>query len=185
MDRIQLIDRFEEEYVNWCGTGEIPSVCDRDSAFLLELQRERLEKKGVRMRCGIRHYDRDPVEVSGREDHPGVYREVRSVERDLEFTGEDGTQFRLKGDQLMNEIVITDEEPDAVAGQPHRCPNCGAVSDVRSLLSGCSYCGTKFVMSDLFPVVNNFWFVRDESPETFNKREKKLRLWAEPSPSTR
>lgn len=29
-------------------------------------------------------------------------------------------------------------------------------------------------MKDLFPIVNNFWFVRDDSNETIDKREKKM-----------
>ena len=38
----QIFDQFESEYMKWCETGERPSACDRDSAFLLEVQRKRL-----------------------------------------------------------------------------------------------------------------------------------------------
>ena len=37
------------------------------------------------------------------------------------------------------------------------CPNCGAVSSVSALLEGCSYCGTKFLMEDLYPKITSFY----------------------------
>ena len=163
----------ESEYMKWCETGERPSACDRDSAFLLEVQRKRLIKKAIHMHCRIKDYEPDLVEFSSKGDKFNAYHEVRSVERELEFSGEGRPQFRIKNDQLMVQVVITDEHPETLYERSYECPNCGAVSNVRSLLAGCSYCGTRFLIKDLFPVVNNFWFVRDDSNETLDKREKR------------
>ena len=38
------------------------------------------------------------------------------------------------------------------------CPNCSAISSVKSLLAGCPYCGTRFQMTDLFPKVTDFYY---------------------------
>lgn len=173
MEKRQIFDKFESEYMKWCETGERPSACDRDSAFLLEVQRKRLIKKAIHMHCRIKDYEPDLVEFSSKGDKFNAYHEVRSVERELEFSGEGRPQFRIKNDQLMVQVVITDEHPETLYERSYECPNCGAVSNVRSLLAGCSYCGTRFLIKDLFPVVNNFWFVRDDSNETLDKREKR------------
>ena len=68
MEKRQIFDKFESEYMKWCETGERPSACDRDSAFLLEVQRKRLAKKAVHMHCRIKDYEPDLIEFSSKGD---------------------------------------------------------------------------------------------------------------------
>ena len=42
-------------------------------------------------------------------------------------------------------------------------PNCGCVSSVEQLGSGCPYCKTQFRVKDLFPRVINTYFIRSDS----------------------
>ena len=174
MDSEQLFDRFCSEYTEWCETGKTPTVCDQDSAFLLEVQKERLAKKAVSMRCRIKPYPGEVKGFAGKGKKICARQLYRTVERDLEFSRGGESQFRLKNDQLMTQVVITDEHPDGLYDRPYQCPNCGNVSDVRSLLDGCDYCGTRFLMDDLFPVVNDFRFDRFDSGETLEKRDRRI-----------
>ncbi len=44
----------------------------------------------------------------------------------------------------------------------YNCPNCGAPSELKELeADGCKYCGTKFIMDDLFPRVSNYYTMLD------------------------
>ena len=54
--------------------------------------------------------------------------------------------------------VVSGAHPD---NDPANCPNCGMVSTVAGLANGCSYCGTKFQMDDLFPKVSSYYFLDD------------------------
>lgn len=174
MDNTQLFDQFVTEYTEWCETGKKPSICDQDSAFLLEIQKERLAKKAVHMRCGIKRYKSNPIALSSKGTKYNAYRVFGDIERDLEFFREGRAQLHIKNDQTMAQVVITDEQAETLLDRAYVCPNCGASSNVRKLIAGCSYCGTRFLMKDLFPIVNNFWFIRNDSSETLDKREKEM-----------
>ena len=41
--------------------------------------------------------------------------------------------------------------------ESYSCPNCGAVSTVRELLTGCPFCKTQFLMSELYPKITNYY----------------------------
>ena len=174
MKEREIFEIFEKEYMNWFDTGEAPSVCDQDSTFLLEIQKKRLAKKGIDMRCKIKDYGDELMELSDKSNRFNVFQEFKFVERNLEFIKNGEQIHQIKNDQLMVQMIITDDHPDLLQNRPYKCPNCGGMSNVGSLLAGCRYCGTRFIMKDLFPVVNNFWFVREDSNKTLDEREKKM-----------
>ena len=43
------------------------------------------------------------------------------------------------------------------------CPGCGAITTVSRLVNGCSYCGSYFLLSDLYPTITNYYFLSDFS----------------------
>lgn len=54
------------------------------------------------------------------------------------------------------------------------CPGCGATSTVKELLNGCPYCGSHFVIEDLYPIITNYYFLSDFSLS--EKESKKMIL---------
>lgn len=69
----------------------------------------------------------------------------------------------------MNENEMTGEET-------YVCPNCGAVSTIKELFVGCSYCQTRFTMSDLYPKVTNHFFLHDYGVNGGEGRRKALKF---------
>ena len=58
------------------------------------------------------------------------------------------------------------------------CPHCGAASTLGELEDGCEYCGTKFVMSELYPKVSNFFITRHEDrTERYNKNKREAAIF--------
>ena len=57
--------------------------------------------------------------------------------------------------QITINAIVTDTtvETSAVESDYYCCPFCGAISQIRELMTGCPYCQTKFQISDLFPKV--------------------------------
>lgn len=45
----------------------------------------------------------------------------------------------------------------------YTCPNCGAVSTIRQLNEGCQFCGTRFLMHDLYPKITGYYTL--ETPD--------------------
>ena len=57
------------------------------------------------------------------------------------------------------------------------CPHCGAPSTISMLQSGCKYCGTKFIMSELYPKVMNYMIhERYISERVSNKNKRDLAI---------
>ena len=54
------------------------------------------------------------------------------------------------------------------------CPNCGANVKIKELVEGCPYCNTYFKMSELYPKVSNYYFLRDYSR---TGSELKTEIW--------
>ena len=45
----------------------------------------------------------------------------------------------------------------------YTCPNCGAASTIHQLNDGCSFCGTRFLMRDLYPKITGYYTL--ETPD--------------------
>ena len=54
--------------------------------------------------------------------------------------------------------VVTGTHPD---NDPYSCPNSGVVSTIAALQNGCSYCGTRLKMDELFPKITSYYFLED------------------------
>ena len=67
--------------------------------------------------------------------------------------------------------IIDVNNSEKINNYVYACPNCSNVVRIEDLLNGCEYCNTKFLMSDLYPVVNNYYDLYDISMKKtfFNK----------------
>jgi len=68
--------------------------------------------------------------------------------------GEDNTLF-MYIESLKSENVDGSELVN--------CPNCGAPATIETIRNGCSYCGTHFEMSEMYPIVTNYFTKFDVS----------------------
>ncbi len=64
-------------------------------------------------------------------------------------------ELRFKNRMYVTVTNVNDDEE--VLKDNISCPNCGNILPVSQLVSGCSYCNTKFSISDLYPVVTNYY----------------------------
>lgn len=159
----QIYEEFAAQLCRWGRSGAAPGAGNQDIGYGLELQRKRLEK----------HHARIEYRLSQRKDRQEQVN--TAVFADLQYTNKLAwkafhreTDYYLEGrrcltardDELLY-TVITWLNGGGGGQTSYVCPNCGAISDVGALLEGCPYCQTRFFMSDLFPKVTNYYFLRD------------------------
>ncbi len=158
----QIYEEFADQLCEWAETGKTPGAGNQDLSYGLALQRARLNKHHVKME----------YRLTGRE---GRSEQIKTAAfSDLRYTNklawrayQTETGYYINGRKCLsrkeNELlytIITRLNNETVQA-PCCCPNCGAISEVSALLEGCPYCHTRFLMSDLFPKVTNFYFLPD------------------------
>ncbi|MCR4814648.1 MAG: hypothetical protein K5879_07465 [Lachnospiraceae bacterium] len=143
---------------------EIP-FADKDINYSLQLQNERLREKGIDLESKIYIRDGDTDKFfSGRTWKDAHYESTMcyngcGIKRVVKKNG----KWRYTDNKKS---VLYETVTDVVSGthpdnDPVNCPNCGMVSTAAALQDGCSYCGTKFRMDDLFPKVSSYYFLDD------------------------
>lgn len=163
-DAHNLFETFAVELAEFTKTGTAPSRGSQDVQYALELQKRRLKDKHLILkydflprghfaqRCGAAKSWHDDRYTSKMD-----YRTCR-VERKVY---QDQRKIYEKGQNAYFYQTITNVWGQRAAEEEYTCPNCGAVSPIRVLEDGCPYCGTFFKLTDLFPTVTNFYFVKD------------------------
>ena len=145
-----------------CRGKNIP-FADNDITYMLKLQHDRISKKGLELDYDI--YSRDDNKnkfIAGsnwKDTHYestvcfnscGIKRNVKKNGRKKYSDNHKSVLYETITD------VVTGTHPD---NDPFCCPNCGAISTVAGLQNGCSHCGTRFQMDDLFPKVTSYYFL--------------------------
>ncbi|MGN0617192.1 hypothetical protein [Ruminococcus flavefaciens] len=155
-----------------CNGKSIP-FADNDITYILKLQHDRLSKKGLEISYDI--YSRDDNKnkfIAGSSWKDAHYESTvcfnqSGIKRKVKQNG----MIKYKDDRKS---VLYETITDVVNGihpdnDTYCCPNCGAVSTVSGLQNGCSYCGTRFQMDDLFPKVTSYYFI-----DTFGMTKKEF-----------
>ena len=161
-----MYDRFAKELNLWYEKGITPQDCDGDTAYFLKLQKERLDKKGLKLHESVvpsKGTSYGTGKVSRKSLWYTTDMMYENVSRKLSFENENGPVYERDTEMAMYEIVA--HSPNEAQTQFIRvtCPNCGAVNSVSKLGEGCPYCGTVFQIKDLFPRVINLFFIRSNS----------------------
>lgn len=153
---------FTGELEEWSRTDKTPATGNQDIRYYLELQRERLRKRGLRMeyRFRLRGEHLDNIYSTTYKDR--IYTNKMTSSSYLQKTtfSRDGKVLYEKEDTQRFFQTITWMEQQRPE-ETYCCPNCGAVSPIKTLLDGCPYCHTRFLMSDLFPKVTGYCLVHD------------------------
>ena len=161
----QIYNEFTVQLSEWAQDGKIPDTGNQDISYGLNLQKKRLEKYHARMKYEFKERGEQPESVATFEFSNEKYRNKmawKSFRKKVNYYKEDKQCFSTEDNEHLYTIVtwLKDEE-NTGRDTTYCCPNCGAISEVNVLLECCPYCRTKFLMSDLFPKITNFYFMMD------------------------
>ena len=173
----QPYKRFVEQLSGWYGGGALPELASQDLRFSLELQRQKINSLGLDMQCSLKKTGADKTNIAGITYSDRVFTNS-IVSGNVHMTRSIGSKQHQMY-KYTNEIGLTaviqnlkgDTQPNP--SMPLCCPHCGAASTLGELEDGCEYCGTKFVMSELYPKVSNFFITRHEDRDEKSKKNKR------------
>lgn len=161
-----MYDRFAKELNLWYEKGIAPLNCDGDTAYFLKLQKNRLEKKGLKLKVNVLP-SKGTGYGTGKVSRKSLWYTTdmvyENVSRKLSFEKENIPVHERETEMTMYEMIVHSPEEAQTRNIRMTCPNCGAVNSVAALGEGCPYCGTAFRIKDLFPRVVNLFFVRNNS----------------------
>ncbi len=160
-----MFETFAVEFKEFTQTGRLPNSCDQDMKYCLELQRERQKEKGLIMKYEFvprGHFAESGGIGRGFEDERYKTRmEYRTCRWERTLYKGKKKIFQSKENTLFYQMITDTQDSQLAKEDNYVCPNCGAISKVRELINGCSYCGTFFEMEDLFPKTTNFFMIKD------------------------
>lgn len=157
-DSKEILKEFIEELnSSSISKGEYPKLASADLKYTAMLQGNRLREKNADI-----HYDYI-TEPATRAVAFKLDKDTRYITRFPFYMMNSTTEYSVAGKVkkrdkrektfFANVVWLLDQNRD----ESYCCPNCGAVSTVRTLIMGCPFCKTKFLMSDLFPSVTNYY----------------------------
>lgn len=160
----QIFESFIAQFTDFGNkNSEVNSL---DMRYVFDLQKQRLAEKNLKLRYTFQnenfHNASAPSGWSNDEYQNLVV--YRSFEIIKEFFVNSSRKFRKKKKEFFYAVVthMNNEQSDKTAC----CPSCGAIHSIKTLLhEGCPNCRTRFVMSDIFPKVTNYFSAKDYSEE--------------------
>ncbi len=164
-------DRFCVQLQNWSKGGEKPALADQDTAYYLLLLEDRLRRKGLNYQLELERTEEDaPSARCFAGEHYSNQWEFASVRKRVVYTKHGRILYRKKSDQTLYQMTTSADTPEEIGEKPCTCPNCGAVTRTADLVKGCPYCQARFQMSELFPKVTNFYFIRMDSQRSLKQK---------------
>lgn len=168
-----LLDRMAVKLSDWAKNGETPDIASSDVAYALNLQKKRLEQKNLTTEIELLPCETYMQDAGKWQDQKYTNtQKFHLCTRQQSYYRNGKRIHQMKQDCTLYTINTMANYSDAVENDSYSCPSCGAVSIVKQLREECPYCKTKFMMSDLFPKVTNFYFL-----ENFKLKENKLRMF--------
>ena len=167
-----LFEDFAISMEEYTETGKTPAEGDQDIQYALELQDGRLQKKNLTMKYKFVPRGHVPMgrenNQSWSDEHYTSTLQSRTCKMDRSFFR--GTKKAYKSSKNINFLqTITDvNTPQFIWDDVYNCPDCGVATTIDELQKGCPYCGARFKISDIFPKVSNYYFLKDP---TFTKEE--------------
>lgn len=161
----QLFDEFAKQLCEWGESGKAPAAGNQDIAFALGLQKKRLDKHQAKMEYKFKTRENVTGNFSNVAFADAKYtikQASRNYNKEVTYYREGRKCLSFKENERMINFItwLNQSETEDVAKETYCCPNCGAISEIGLLLEGCSYCNTRFLMSDLFPKVTHFYFLK-------------------------
>ncbi len=168
---------FVRQMSDWYNKGELPELAGQDLRFTLELQRQKLESLGLDMQCNIKSEGSTRTNVGGVSFSDRIFTNSiigGNMNLTRSIGGNQNSIYKNTTDIGLSTVIQnlkTDVQPSA--SMPLCCPHCGAPSTLGELESGCKYCGSHFLMSELYPKVMNFFVSENEDKTKKNAKNKR------------
>lgn len=160
-----IFENFALDLNGFADTGSYPPDASQDVKYGLELQHKRLKDKKLKMKYGI--VPRGLLQSGAghgkqwSDDRYICRMEYRTCCLSRSIYRENKKVYEKDQNSVFYQMITNVQDPSAVADELYSCPNCGAVSKIALLQSGCPYCGTFFEMNELYPKVTNYFFIKD------------------------
>ena len=155
-----MLDRFISQ-LNTPSEKADPDEASADLKYTRALQRERLRQKGLTVSVDYsKDYNKMIKGIAWKMDVDTRYVTripFHAVNAKIGYSI-DG-KLKKKIDEKQNLYAYSiwlNGQTDA----NYVCPNCGAATRVSKLTDGCEYCGTRFLMHELFPKITNFYTLK-------------------------
>lgn len=172
-----MFERFAVNLEEYTRTGEAPKGGDQDIRYALKLQKERLQNKRLSMQYSFTprgHFaDKDLDCRRWSDAHYTSQMKVRSCAMERTIFKNGKKEYANRKNTSFYQTITDVNTPQLAENDTYNCPSCGGVSTFATLQTGCPYCGTCFRMSDIFPVVSNYYFLEDMG---LTEEEYKARL---------
>ncbi len=165
-----LFKRFLNEIRFWYRTGKEPKSANQDMKYYLDLQEKRLQEHNLKVQVSFEpegevysaHEVLSTIPVLNSIDHLSRFKQstyFQSGNQTITYYREDRQIYRKEKFLTLYQVILDPEPGDRhVGGTTYVCPNCGAISTLETLQAqGCTYCGTRYVMKDLYPKVTNYY----------------------------
>ena len=173
----QIYEEFTSELCSWPETGLAPAAGNQDIVYGLNLEKKRLEKYGLRMTYELLPREDGKIHMLDLSIEDSRYRNrmvSESFWRKVSFYRENRKCLAIKDKELLYTIITRLEDMDAE--DSYCCPNCGAISGIKELQEGCPYCHTRFLITDLFPKVTNYYYLMEIGMEE-KEGKSSIRKW--------
>lgn len=151
-------------HLNTADNESYPKEASIDLKYTAELQRKRLRSKNAHIKTEYEFDKRNIRGVAWKLDKDTRYitrMPFYLLNTKSEYFVNERLKKRHKEEQTLysQTIWLKDQKINA----SYCCPNCGAVSSTSKLIHGCPQCRTKFLMSDLFPKITNYYTLKKEN----------------------
>lgn len=160
-----LFEDFAISLEEYAKTGKAPVEGDQDIQYGLELQDERLQKKGLTMKYKFvprGHFPKGIKEnKSWSDEHYVSTLQYRTCMMERSFFRGVKKAYRKSKRTSFFQTITDVNTPQLIWKDVYNCPDCGAAVTIEELQKGCPYCGACFKISDIFPKVSNYYFLED------------------------
>lgn len=158
-----MLDRFIAQLNTSCEKAD-PDEASADLKYTRALQRNRLLKTDVTMSVDYSHdYHKMIHGIAWKMDVDTRYVTripFHAVNAKISYFLNGKLKKKINEKQNLYAYTIW------LKGQTdanYVCPHCGAATRVSRLTDGCEYCGTRFLLHELFPKITNFYTLKSYS----------------------
>lgn len=184
----ELFQKFRMGIQSWCRSGKEPRVGSQDMKYYLDLQEKRLKDHDLSLDLRIQpeqdvqsiHQISSDMPVLGSKfSRFDQFLYVQYVTRTLTFSRNNKELLQKKDCPAMYQTILNPDSADPNLGKTtYVCPNCSAISTIETLQdTGCPYCGTRYLMKDLYPKVTNYYFIDNGFKSESGWKTKKKQMF--------
>ena len=170
-EALEMLGSFIRQLDSKSGKTD-PDKASRDLKYVRALQRTRLTSKHAAIRYSYNLTPQSFRFVNWKLDTDNRYKvRIPFYELDTQtvFSVNSRKKKTVKERQKIYAYAVrlTGQQ----TGAYYCCPNCGAVSKVEELLSGCPYCRTQYLMNDLYPKISSIYTQKELDIDKHVKRD--------------